>query len=210
MKDIVQSNNEILSRIVRHLILNASYIPDIGLYHGKMGIVLFFAHYGRYIGNTLYDDFASELLDEIYEDIHAETPVNFENGLCGIGWGIEYLLQNEFMEGDSDDVLSDIDQKIMERDIRRITDISFRAGLEGISFYINKRINSLSRKSKKQPFNDIYIGDWKSVTSSISIPNNNVILDIIAHTLPEGEDITSWTLGLENGCAGFGLKKILE
>ena len=50
------------------------------------------------------------------------------------------------------------------------------------------------------------MNDWKSVASSISIPDDKAVLDIIINTLPEGEDITSWNLGLENGCAGVGLK----
>ena len=98
--------NDLLPRIARHLIMHASYTPDMGLYHGKMGIVLFFAHYARYMGNSLYNEFAGELLDEVYQGIHTELPVNFESGLCGVGWGIEYLLQYGFMEGDSDEILS--------------------------------------------------------------------------------------------------------
>jgi hypothetical protein len=83
------NNNEhsLLLRIARHLMLHASFIPENGLYHGKMGIVLFFAHYGRYSENSPYGDFAGELLEDICEDIHVNTPADFENGLCGIGWG---------------------------------------------------------------------------------------------------------------------------
>lgn len=129
-------DNALMDRIARHLVIYASFIPDLSLYHGKMGIVLFFANYARYIENPLYDKFAGELLGEIYEEIHVGLPVNFESGLCGIGWGIDYLLQNGFMEGDSDEILSEIDARVMERDLRKITDYSMRTGLEGISFYI--------------------------------------------------------------------------
>jgi hypothetical protein len=201
-----QIKNNLLPRIVRHLMLNASFSSDTGLYHGKMGIALFFAHYGRYAGNTLYNDFAGELLDEIYEDIHTGTPVDFENGLCGIGWGIEYLLQNGFMEGDSDDVLSEIDRKIMERDIRRITDLSFRTGLGGISCYIRKRINSPCRNQDARPFDEMYLSDWEAAAKSVEIPDEKQILLSITEVLPEGDNIPEWELGLDNGCAGYGLR----
>jgi hypothetical protein len=84
----MNNNNEqsLLPRIVRHLMLHAGFISDIGLYHGKMGLVLFFAHCGRFTANTVYEDFAGELLEDIYENICADTPTDFENGLCGIGW----------------------------------------------------------------------------------------------------------------------------
>jgi len=200
--------NDLLLRIARHLTIHTSFIPDLGLYHGKMGIVLFFAHYSRYTGNPLYHEFAEELLDEVCEEIHTGLPVNFEYGLCGIGWGIEYLLQNGFMEGDSDEILAELDIQVMERDLRRITDRSMRTGLEGISCYINKRVNSPFRKSEKLLFDDTYLTDWKSVASSIAITDDNTVLDAIVNTLPEGEDVTCWKLGLENGCAGVGLNKI--
>ena len=100
----------LLRRIANHLILHSIDIEDIGLFHGKMGVVLFFAHYARYTDQAIYDDFAGELLEEISENIPETLPINLETGLCGIGWGIEYLIQNGFMEGDSNEILAGIDQ----------------------------------------------------------------------------------------------------
>jgi hypothetical protein len=209
----MDNSNEhlLLLRIVRHLMLHASFISNTGLYHGKMGIALFFAHYGRYTENSLYSDFAGELLDDIYEDIHTGMPTDFENGLCGIGWGVEYLLQNGFMEGDSDEVLSDIDKKIMERDIRRIADQSFRTGMAGISCYIQKRLSSPFRSSREKPFDVMYLADWEAtVASSAGTWDDNRVLLSILDMTPEGDKLLSWKPGLENGCAGYGLKKILD
>lgn len=102
MKNIYSETEKVLlNRIAQRLILHSSYLENVGLCNGKMGIVLFFAHYFRYTQNSLYDEFASELFEEIYEDITNKLPVDIENGLCGIGWGIEYLLQQGFMPGDS-------------------------------------------------------------------------------------------------------------
>ena len=200
------NDEKMLTRIANHLIMNASFLTDLGLYHGKMGIVLFFAHYGRYTGEILYDDFAGELLDEIYSEIHTDMPINFESGLCGIGWGIEYLLENGFMEGDSNEILSEIDAKIMERDLRRIKDLSFRTGLEGISCYIQKRIDSTFRKKDTMPFDDIYLSDWHTVAGKL---NEKFEISSLLETIPDGDDLLTWKLGLDCGCAGWGLKKIL-
>jgi hypothetical protein len=175
-----------------------------------MGVILFFARYGRYTGNSLYDDFAGELLDEIYEDIHAEVSIDFENGLCGIGWGIEYLLQNGFMEGDSDDALSEIDQKIMERDIRRMTDQSLRTGLVGISCYIQTRLGSPCRNRETSPFDERYLSEWNAAANRLVIPDEDRILYSMLGNQPEGDDFLSWELGLENGCAGYGLKCLMN
>ena len=122
----------LLRRIANHLILHSIDIEDIGLFHGKMGVVLFFAHYARYTDSAIYDDFAGELLEEICENIPETLPINLETG---------YLIQNGFMEGDSNEILTEIDKKVMERDLRRIKDLSLETGLMGISSYINIRIN---------------------------------------------------------------------
>jgi hypothetical protein len=203
-----QPDKELMERVARHLALFSSFISNTGLYHGKMGIILSLFHYGRFTGHTLYDDIAGELLDEICEDVRKDMPVNFENGLCGIGWGIEYLLANNFAEGDSDVILASIDRKIMERDIRRISDKSFPTGLSGISCYIDKRLHSSFRRAGDMPFDETYLNDWKTVAGSSHFPDDKQILCTITETTPEGDDFLSWNQGLSNGCAGFLFKNI--
>lgn len=139
-----------------YLTINSSFVADLGLFHGRMGIVLFFAHYGRAIQDKRYEDFAGDLLDEIYEEIHVDMPVNLENGLCGIGWGIEYLVQQGFMEGNTDEILADIDRKVMEIDPLRMTDLSFQRGLAGIAFYVIARLNA-HRETTVLPFDGAYL-----------------------------------------------------
>lgn len=139
-----------------YLTINSSFLKDLGLFHGRMGIVLFFAHYARVTQSKQYEDFAGILLDEIYEEIHWDLPINLENGLCGIGWGIEYLVQHGFMEGNTDEILADIDRKVMEIDPSRISDLSFRQGAAGIAFYVIARLNA-KRQTPVLPFNTTYL-----------------------------------------------------
>ena len=46
-------NMKSLKQIVDYLILNSSGMSDLGLYHGKVGVAIFFAHYSRYLKNDL-------------------------------------------------------------------------------------------------------------------------------------------------------------
>ena len=101
-------------RISNTLLLNASFIDNLGLMHGKMGISICFFHLARQTGNQIYEDYAGELIDEIYEEITANTPVDFENGLAGIGWGIEYLVQNGFIEEGEDNILEELDNAVFQ------------------------------------------------------------------------------------------------
>jgi hypothetical protein len=108
-----------LQRIANVLLLNASFIDNPGLLNGKMGIAIFFYHYSRYTKNKIYEDYAGELVDEIYEEISTSTSVNFENGLTGIGWGIEYLVKNKFVQADTDEALVEIDTSVYRNSLYR-------------------------------------------------------------------------------------------
>lgn len=137
-------------KIINSLLLNASFIDNLGLMHGKMGISIFFFHLARQTKNQIYEDYAGELIDEIYEEITANTPVNFENGLAGIGWGIEYLVQNKFIEADTDEVLEEFDNRIFKELIYNTPkEIGLLNGIVGIGAYFLKRIqNPLANNEK--------------------------------------------------------------
>ncbi|MDR2057981.1 MAG: hypothetical protein LBP83_06835 [Dysgonamonadaceae bacterium] len=233
MKSIISKyENANLNHLVQHLILNTSYITNLGLYHGKMGVVLFFYHYSDHIGDSLYNDFAGELLDEIYDELHVNIPLDFENGLCGIGWSIEYLIQRGYIQGNSDEILSDIDTRIMEWDPKRIINSSFRTGLGGIVYYVLTRLTASNKKKRIKPFDEAYCLDlWRTVRKKMEKEeedmgcnyllqqyfNYNYNERLALNTSPFFNIINSNTisfeqknaaLGLEGGCAGIGLKMI--
>jgi Fe-S cluster biosynthesis and repair protein YggX len=139
-------------RISNTLLLNASFIDNLGIMHGKMGISICFFHLARQTGNQIYEDYAGELIDEIYEEITANTPIDFENGLAGIGYGIEYLVQNGFIEADTDEVLEEFDNRIFKELIYNTPqDIGLLNGLVGIGAYFLKRIKNKASNDEKIP-----------------------------------------------------------
>jgi lantibiotic modifying enzyme len=136
--------------IINTMLLNASFIDNIGLMHGKMGISIFFFQLARQTKNQIFEDYADELIDEIYEEITTNTPVDFENGLAGIGWGIEYLVQNKFIEADTDEVLEEFDNRIFKELIYNTPkEIGLLNGIVGIGAYFLKRIQNPSSNNEK-------------------------------------------------------------
>ena len=119
----------LLDRQTRHLILSYHFAPNAGLLNGKMGGVAFFGQYAKHTDKAYFREYAEELLDEVFDMVHENIPINFVDGLCGIGWGVEHLIQNALLEGDSDDVLEDIDKKIIERDPLYIEELSLHNGI---------------------------------------------------------------------------------
>ena len=207
-----------------YLTINSSFTGDLGLFHGRMGIILFFAHYARATQSKHYEDFAGYLLDELYEEIHNDLPVNLENGLCGIGWGIEYLVQQGVMEGDTDEILADIDRKVMELDPLRMTNLSFWRGLAGIAFYVIARLNA-NRATSALPFDDAYLTSLQQALERAEFTEKEEVpadLPVVFNQALKGEKLTlslpdcltrsslsldksfdEILLGLEEGLAGW-------
>lgn len=135
-KRLLNRDEGLLVRIVNHNLLYEPFNSDWGLFKGRMGAILFLFHYARYTGKTLYADFAEKLLDDIYEDI---TDGVTTCQLCEIGWGILYLLQQGFVEGDADEILEVIDHRVYLQH-SRYTDmtgdyLSFRSALTNKELY---------------------------------------------------------------------------
>lgn len=199
-----EDKNIQLRYIADHLIVHSGGLSNLGLYHGKMGIVLFFVHYARYTNNPIYQEYAGDLLDEIFEDIHAGITLDFENGLSGIGWGILYLLKNHFVEGNPDEVLLDIDQRMMEINLSRVVDKSVERGLGGYLFYLVERLSTASEHSL---FDRDYKAELQKVLSSVQSYEPFDLNSLIRkNTVRLVTDIPKDSLEICEGYAGLGFK----
>ena len=101
-----------LQRISSILIINGGFLSNPGLYTGEMGLVLFFFRYARFSQNELFSKYGYDLIEKIQNRIYQETPINYKQGLAGIGGAIEYLVQNGFIQTHTDEVLEDFDRRI--------------------------------------------------------------------------------------------------
>jgi len=98
-------NNRLLS------IIDADF-PK-GLAFGKMGLVIYFYELSEIPGNKKYKNIADSLLtDLIDKGFSIEDGLGIEDGLCGIGLGMDYLATKKFISGDTDFMLSDIDSSL--------------------------------------------------------------------------------------------------
>ena len=228
----MNQRQELLNRIIHHLILNASFTRNLGLLDGKMGICIFFYLYARQTGSKLYEELGGYLLDEIYKEIAQSASIGFAKGLCGVAWGIEYLIQNNFVEADRDEVLEELDLKILEKDVTRIKDFSLDNGLKGIAYYVINRyykrinphelinkeyINSLIcalKQNKEDEEAGMLVNKLSKVWDGEIISDRETILEVIV----DKTTYTSKTLfnthreiGIrKNGYTGIALKLIFE
>jgi len=222
-------------QIVNELLLRSSIATNIGLFDGKMGLILFFAHYFKHSVKPVFDDTAGDLMDELMQEIHTEIPIDLASGLSGIGWGVEYLIQNSFVEGDSLEVCEEIDTKIMKYDLLRITDYSLETGLEGLLHYALAHIKGVMSQHSNLPFDEMYLSDllqavtnipkgtelsenFKNISSKYSaFYKNRSRIDYSFQPLSFIEDIEieknkldSFPLGIKKGLSGYMLRKLIS
>ena len=227
----MEKKEELLHDIATYLVINASFTQELGLFYGKMGCAIFFAHYSRYIQQEIYEDCMINLIDEIYEDIHNRIPIGFADGLCGIGWGLEYLSYQGFLSGDMSIVLKDIDLHVMEYDPYCMLDTSFSNGLLGIAYYIayhnllsNKKqsgihcdfINKIAKSVRNRDFKqeDLFVNEIKSFyetgkENNSFLQENTFVQVLCEHASHVSSEKIGWekqSMGLYDGLAGIGLK----
>lgn len=122
MKNLFIRNKRDIKNLLRFGVLRTEVMEGHGLYGGKLGMVILFYEYSRYSGDDLYEQFAIEMIESLL-NIPENLPLTFSNGLSGIGWGITYLLRENFVEGDIDDILSEVDERLMNADDLRAEDV---------------------------------------------------------------------------------------
>lgn len=191
----------LLKQIADHHLLCGLFCQEVGLWEGKAGMSLFFFLLSRHTGNQWYEIFAGELLDDVCNSLSQHCPVTFADGLCGIGWVIEFLKKEGFIEGNTDDILEEIDKQVMERDVRRTTDVSLETGLVGIAAYVRCRLDSERTVSDYHPFDAEYLNDLDRACqhNGLKLKKDIYFMDNLWQTilplLPSTE-VLSWQKGI--------------
>ena len=157
-KNSSKKNERILPNLVLYIIRHINSVEGTGLISGKMGILILLYHYAEYSKNIFISQFADALLDEIIEDLSEQLPLNISNGLLGIGWGIEYLVQSKFIQGNTNDLLFNFDVKVMEISPSRMCNYNLYIGFGGIVRYLLSRLYSIEKNNtKNNPFESDFL-----------------------------------------------------
>lgn len=129
---------------------------NIGLMGGKAGIALFFFYYARLTGEDKYADYGVELISGIFDAINDSQGYllhTHAGGLAGIGWTVEHLAGNDFIDADTNEVLEVLDpilHKTMINDIKN-ENYDFLHGAVGNGVYfLNRLANEKSKDYLKE------------------------------------------------------------
>ena len=164
---LVDDVSQILKSITERI--TNSMITDNGILYGQMGIVIYLYHYAKFTKDTKYKLLSDKLLGQLIQNVKQDLSYSFVSGLCGIGWGIEYLYQNKFIEGDTNEILEEFDKRIMEINPLRIENVDLDYGLGGVVLYLLARLYTIQQEKKSNPFDDEYLSSvFKRVITIIS------------------------------------------
>lgn len=147
-------------KMLHHLILHSHDVPTaLGLFDGMTGIMLVLAHYARVHKLPVIENVSDFLMEQITGGIAKTDSICLGNGMAGIGWGIEYLIQNGYMKGCGVEITREIDERIMGVDIRRMTDDTMRNGFTGLFHYVTAHVQGAVLQGR-QAFDSRYLDDW--------------------------------------------------
>ena len=199
--------NEDLRKIVDYQLLYSPYMRDIGLFHGKMGVVIALYMYSTKYHDELISEYAWDLFQQIYDGIYSNMSIGLEDGLAGIGYGTTILYKRGLVDCDLNSILVDVDSKIMEHDPRRMKDQSIRSGVGGLIQYI------ALRKSTGEPFETFdaqYLSElYVTAAPVISNYQETGLMNILNVPSFSIEEYTEKPLGIDGGSSYYILKDIL-
>jgi len=87
---------------------NHEFQNPVGL-NGMMGFCMYFYQMSRIRSNIQYNDIADGICYYVNQTINKSISLHIENGLTGIGLGLIKLIKEEYVEGNINEILEEID-----------------------------------------------------------------------------------------------------
>lgn len=124
---------------------------SFGLYNGHAGMSIIYYLLAKCLSDESFKQKGMALLNDISENISTISELQFENGLAGVGWAIEFLVQNELLDDtNTDDVLEEVDDLLYKSVVyTRDESVSLRSGTLGKMTYFQARELSLNFNSQR-------------------------------------------------------------
>lgn len=107
MNQIKELNNRLLSLVKNDY--------PIGLVTGKMGICIYYYHLSRLEESEEYRQVADGLLDDVISQLSETTDVTVESGLAGIAIGLNHLVEENFVKGNINEILEEVDNVVFKK-----------------------------------------------------------------------------------------------
>lgn len=214
-----------LENCTNKLILHVFDIMNIGLLNGQTGILLTLIEYSeKYdLENMKYSiDF---IFQKIYNQLYDMTDTSFSNGLSGILWGIEFLIQNGYLDYDRSLDIEKFDKIIGKEFLKTYKSDKHSEEIKLLWDYFHARIQGNMIRCKKFPFNKRIVERWRKIMSAhptIFLDEEYRWLDIncmpysnpsplkLSKYVKSRKDTTGNDYSLQHGLAGYIITKYID
>ena len=107
----MQGRIERFNQVVLEVAL--SQLP-VGLYHGKMGLCIYFYELSNLVSEKKYRIVANKILNDIINQVTDTFEIDLSSGLSGICMAVNYLLNTGYIEGNPNRVLKNYNDRIIQ------------------------------------------------------------------------------------------------
>lgn len=169
---------------IANFLIKKAPSSKFGITDGIMNEILFFYHYAYFSQEEHWEKHARTLLDKVFISLNTQPlPIDFGNGICGIGWGLIYLVQKGFLKNeDIENSLLNIDKILLNTKIDQIGISSFLQGIGGVILYWNARILYSDKQNKRIVIKQEYINQMQTkVTNILQLSNNIFAINVASH-----------------------------
>ncbi len=176
---------------------------NLGIFTGISGIALFQFYYAKHLDSDYHADIGMQMITHCIEKINAGYSIpSYCNGIAGLGWVIQHLNSEEFIEVDCDNLLGQFDGFLYENMIKDFKkgDYDFLHGGLGYGFYFFKRFKHTRSPELKEKYRNIL---FKCVAElkRLAIIDNGMAK--WPYTLGQEENMVSYNLGAAHGIASI-------
>lgn len=176
---------------------------NLGILTGSSGIALFHFYYSRFTQKEANADYGTHLIAEVIEKINAGYDIaSFCTGIAGAAWAIELLREEDFIDLDTDALLSILDDyliKYLDIDTQE-NFYDFLHGVLGIGYYFLKRYERTQTAVLKERYK-------KTLIDIIDLLNTTAVKEKGTakweSNLIRSEGLRGYNLGLSHGISSI-------
>ncbi|WP_298542115.1 lanthionine synthetase C family protein [uncultured Aquimarina sp.] len=186
-----------------HHILKENYADKehLGVLSGISGISLFQFYYARFVEDEQIADIGVAVISETIQRMNdGYSFPTFCTGIAGAGWVLELLNEEEFIDIDNDELLSDLDNYLlesMESDIKNEY-FDFLHGAIGYGYYFLKRYQNTASEPLRHQYKEYLFQLIKALRKSSHTNERGVFWKYELH---KKDNLHGTNLSLSHGMA---------
>ncbi len=150
---------------------------NVGVIAGISGMALFQFYYSKYLNVDTYSEIGVDMIAHCVEKINnGYSFPTYCNGIAGLGWAIQHLKNEEFIDIDCDELLSPFDDYLYQQMMfhLRSGDYDFLHGGMGYAFYFFSRYRASEGSGPKERYKS-YILDFIEQLNNLAITAGNTL-----------------------------------